>query len=190
MVIATAGFWFVSALWGIVCSLPHTLGTTSSDPGNPIALISGTVLFSLGLITETMADLQKWSFKQANPGKFCDVGLWSVSQHPNYFGNLMLWSGVLLMNAPSLIENPTNAIEGGGIFARIWGTRRAVVSFLSPLFMWWLFSSQAECSFSNALELANAKYGDDPKYKKYLESVPIFVPVLSKWLKQLFLGKE
>ena len=28
-------FWVLSWLWGAVCSLPHTLGTTSSDPGNP-----------------------------------------------------------------------------------------------------------------------------------------------------------
>jgi len=184
-----AGFWFVSALWGIVCSLPHTLGTTSSVPGNPIVLSAGMALFSLGLITETVADLQKWSFKQGNPGKFCDVGLWGVTQHPNYFGNLILWSGILLMNAPSLIDIPSSSIEGGSILARIWDTRRAVVALLSPLFMWWFFSSQANGSMTNAVELASAKYGDDPNYKKYLESVPMLVPGLFKWLRQLLPGK-
>lgn len=186
----TAGFWIASALWGIVCSLPHALGTTSSDPGNPVVLAAGMTLFSLGLVTETLADVQKWSFKQANPGKFCDVGLWSVSQRPNYFGNLLLWGGILLMNAPSLIQDPTlggvGGLEGGGgIVARVWGARRAVAAFLSPLFMWWLFSSQANGSVTNAIELAAAKYGDDPNYRKYLETVPKIVPGLFAWLGQL-----
>ena len=189
MYTVTAGFWFASALWGIVCSLPHTLGTTSSVPGNPIVLSAGMALFSLGLITETVADLQKWSFKQGNPGKFCDVGLWGVTQHPNYFGNLILWSGILLMNAPSLIDIPSSSIEGGSILARIWDARRAVGALLSPLFMWWLFSSQANGSMTNAMELASAKYGDDPNYKKYLESVPMLIPGLFKWLRQLLPGK-
>jgi len=184
----TVGFWVISALWGIVCSLPHTIGTTSSDPGNPAVLAAGMALFSLGLVTETLADVQKWSFKQANPGKFCDVGLWSVSQHPNYFGNLLLWGGILLMNAPSLIQNPTGAgsLEGGGgIVSTVWGTRRAVVALLSPMFMWLLFSTQAGGSMTSAMELAITKYGGDPNYKKYLKTVPMIVPGLFKWLRQL-----
>jgi len=187
----TAGFWFFSAVWGLICALPHTLGTTSPDPGNPLFLTAGMTLFSLGFITETLADVQKWSFKQANPGKFCDVGLWSISQRPNYFGNLLVWSGILLMNAPSLIQNPAASLEGvgtaggSGIVARVWGARRAVAACVSPLFMWWLFSSQANGSLTNAIELARAKYGDDANYKKYLESVPLIVPGLFRWLRQL-----
>jgi len=186
-----AGFWFFSAAWGPICSLPHTLGTTSPDPGNPLFLTAGMTLFSLGFITETLADVQKWSFKQANPGKFCDVGLWSICQRPNYFGNLLVWSGILLMNAPSLLQNPTTGLEnaGGvsvsGIVARVWGARRAITAFLSPLFMWWLFSSQANGSLTNAMELAKTKYGNDANYEEYLKRVPLIVPGLFQWLRHL-----
>ena len=36
------------------------------------------------------------------PQGFLRRGLWSVSQHPNWFGNLCLWSGITLYNAPGL----------------------------------------------------------------------------------------
>ena len=76
----------------------------------------------------------------------------------NYFDNLLLWSGKLLMNAPNLIQDPTdiNNLDGdigGGIIAMIWGTRHFFTALLSPLFMWWLFLSQANGSMTNAVEL-------------------------------------
>ena len=37
-----------------------------------------------------------------NAGKFIITGLWARSQHPNYFGEIMLWVGVAVMALPSL----------------------------------------------------------------------------------------
>jgi len=97
------------------------------------------------------------------------------------------------MNAPSLLQNPTTGLEnaGGvsvsvsGIVARVWGARRAITAFLSPLFMWWLFSSQANGSLTNAMELAKTKYGGDANYEEYLKRVPLIVPGLFQWLRHL-----
>lgn len=86
---SAAGFWIFSMFWGLLGSLPHTFGCTSRLPGNPLVLKAGASLFGIALITETLADYQKWAFKRQNPGEFCSVGLWSLSQHPNYFGNLL-----------------------------------------------------------------------------------------------------
>lgn len=189
----TFGFWTVSLLWGILCSLPHTLGTTSSSPGSPILLTVGGVMYTLGLVTESMADLQKWNFKSSNPGSFCDVGLWSVSQHPNFFGNLLLWSGIFLMNASSLVEPTVLADPGttggsggsGGILATVWSYRRIFYALASPAFMFLLFSGQANGTITNAVELANAKYGHDSRYVKYVESVPLLFPKIVPWIRQL-----
>eukprot|EP00586_Coscinodiscus_wailesii_P022254 CAMPEP_0172506260 /NCGR_PEP_ID=MMETSP1066-20121228/193270_1 /TAXON_ID=671091 /ORGANISM="Coscinodiscus wailesii, Strain CCMP2513" /LENGTH=282 /DNA_ID=CAMNT_0013283205 /DNA_START=152 /DNA_END=997 /DNA_ORIENTATION=+ len=137
----TAAFWTISAVWGLVCSLPHALGTTSSLPGNDVAVGVGTAAFVVGFLTETCADYQKWNFKQSGPpGAFCNVGLWSVSQHPNFLGNFVLWTGIFVMNASALIE-PVGA--GVGLLGRIWSWRRVGLALLSPLFMWTLFSGQA-----------------------------------------------
>ena len=57
-----------------------------------------------GFIIETLADYQKNAFKKIpkNRGKICDVGLWSKSRHPNYFGEIIFWVGIATfsMNTP------------------------------------------------------------------------------------------
>lgn len=175
------GFWFISFIWGVMSSLPHTLGTTSTNPGSPITLAIGGTVYLLGLATESLADYQKWSFKNSNPGRFCNAGLWSISQHPNLFGNLLLWSGIFIMNSDSLIE-----IGGdGGILSTLWGARRLMLALLTPLFLWTLFSGQANGTITNAVEMANNKYGKDPGFQDYVKNVPKIVPNVISWIKQL-----
>jgi len=192
-------FWFVTFVWNVFCSMPYLLGICNSGESGigcaNVVLKAGGALYALGLGIETIADVQKYLFKRANPGKFCKVGLWGVSQHPNYLGNLILWFGILVMNAPWLIESATApplltvvpATDGtdtlglliGGLKSGVnwlWRCRRLVVAMVSPWFMLKLFSSQAEGTMTNTLELANSKYGSDPDYKDYIENVPLIFP--------------
>lgn len=177
-------FWTISLIWNIICSLPHILGTTSSKSGSPITLSIGTVMYILGLFTETRADIEKWIFKRHNPGKFCNIGLWNVSQHPNFFGNLLLWLGILVMNSDSLVE-PVDSTRS--IFRIMWGYKRLILSLLSPLFMWSLFNGQAKGDLTNSVQLATKKYGTDPAYEKYIGSTPLILPTsITSWFKSLF----
>ncbi|CAN0194124.1 unnamed protein product, partial [Discosporangium mesarthrocarpum] len=83
------GFWIFQMLWVWTVSLPVTfLNSTEVDPGLSAADVAGLVMFVVGLVCETVADQQKFAFKNANRNAFCDVGLWQVSRHPNYFGEL------------------------------------------------------------------------------------------------------
>jgi steroid 5-alpha reductase family enzyme len=75
------GFWFVTFMWNVCCSCAYLLGR-SSTKSNPVFVKVGGLIYLAGLCIETLADAQKWFFKQANPGQFCNVGLWSISQHP------------------------------------------------------------------------------------------------------------
>ena len=179
----TASFWFISFLWGVICSLPHTIGTTSTSAGNPITLAIGSAVYVLGLATETKADYQKWVFKKQNPGKFCNEGLWSISQHPNFFGNLLLWAGIYIMNIDGLIQ-PMN--EGESILSVLTGSWKAWVALLSPLFMWSLFYGQSSGAILSSVELANKKYGSDVTYNEYIKNVPLIIPRIFDWLKKLF----
>lgn len=56
---------------------------------------AGLAVFALGFGIEVVADWQKASFKSnpENKGRFINEGLWSVSRHPNYFGEMMLVRG-------------------------------------------------------------------------------------------------
>lgn len=158
------GFWSISFLWGVVCSLPHTLAL-GMKPAAPKRLgaigACGVALFAYGLGWEVIADYQKYSFKNdaANQGKFCNQGLWAFSQQPNYFGNLMLWGGIFLLNAPTLAQRPV----------------RLGLAALGPLFMTALFYAQASGAMANTRELALIKYGHDPGYRRYIETVPLIV---------------
>jgi steroid 5-alpha reductase family enzyme len=93
---SATGFWIFSMFWGLLGSLPHTLGCTSRLPGNSLFMKAGATMFGIGWITETLADYQKWAFKRQYPGQFCNAGLWSLSQHPNYFGNFLYVDGLAL----------------------------------------------------------------------------------------------
>lgn len=57
--------------------------------------VLGLIIAIAGVVGETVADHQLGRFK-ANPahrGRVCDVGLWSVSRHPNYFFEICVWLG-------------------------------------------------------------------------------------------------
>lgn len=53
----------------------------------------GISLCLLGILGETIADLQLQGFKKNNPGKVCNLGLWRFSRHPNYFFDWLTWCG-------------------------------------------------------------------------------------------------
>ena len=61
----------------------------------------GVVFWVIGLVFESVGDAQMRRFKAnpANKGKICDVGLWSYTRHPNYFGDAMVWLGLWVIAA-------------------------------------------------------------------------------------------
>lgn len=58
------------------------------------------------VLIETIADLQLHAFiKRRQPGQIMDRGLWAWSRHPNYFGELSFWWGLMLFG---LAASPSN----------------------------------------------------------------------------------
>jgi steroid 5-alpha reductase family enzyme len=56
----------------------------------------GLFVFGAGFMIETIGDAQLAEFKKnpENKGKIMTSGLWSVTRHPNYFGEALLWWGI------------------------------------------------------------------------------------------------
>ncbi len=52
----------------------------------------------LAILLETVADAQMQKFKKdiTNAGKINRTGLWKVSRHPNYFGEILFWFSMFL----------------------------------------------------------------------------------------------
>jgi steroid 5-alpha reductase family enzyme len=71
-------------------------------------VIAGLVLWALSWALESLADFQKARFARrcgsAGTTRTCDVGLWRYSRHPNYFFEWLVWGGLIVVVAPSLIH--------------------------------------------------------------------------------------
>lgn len=76
-------------MWTV--SLPVTLVNASDrNPGLQAVDIIGWIIWVIGFSIEATADQQKLQFKNSpeNRGKWCSVGTWKYSRHPNYFGEV------------------------------------------------------------------------------------------------------
>ncbi|KAH8801357.1 hypothetical protein F5884DRAFT_806361 [Xylogone sp. PMI_703] len=67
-----------------------------------IPMIVGTVMFTIGLTVETLAEIQRKWFKEKpeNKGKVYTGGLWQLVRHINY-GAYTLWRGGYMLTAGS-----------------------------------------------------------------------------------------
>ena len=120
---------------------------------------AGVILWIIGFLVEVIADNQKSRFKAdpANEGRFINTGIWSRAQHPNYFGEIVLWTGVAVMAWPSLSES-------------------ALIFLVSPLFVALLLTRISGIPLLR--KTAGARWGDDPEYQAYLKEKPVLIPRL------------
>ena len=156
-----AGFWTLQSLWSIFCLLPIT-ALHASSPAGPVSPLQLACLGSAlaAWAYESVADLQKHRYraqrKEEGTSRWCDVGLWKLSRHPNYAGEMLVWWSFWGLTT---VTNPANA----------W-------TVVSPLFITWLLTSVSGVPFIAAAN--EKKYGKDPEYRKYLAETPLFVPAL------------
>ena len=101
-------FWIFALQGGLilVISAPHlVLQIGPDDPEWRWTDAVGLLLFAVGFFFEAVGDWQLARFKAdpGNRGKVLDRGLWSLTRHPNYFGDATLWWGFYFfsLGAPS-----------------------------------------------------------------------------------------
>lgn len=84
-----------------IVSLPLQYGSADADPGLGPVAVMGIMVWIVGFVFESVGDAQLARFKAdpANAGKVMDRGLWSLTRHPNYFGDSMVWWGIGIVAA-------------------------------------------------------------------------------------------
>jgi steroid 5-alpha reductase family enzyme len=158
---ASANFWWISlfkvfllqavVLW--IVSSPLLLAHLGGGDSLTAPDVLGVALWGFGFLFETVADWQLRRFKKdpATSGQVMRSGLWSVSRHPNYFGEAVLWWGLAVL-----------AVPGGG-----W------LSFVGPLMITFLL-----LKVSGVAMLDSAMVERRPDYADYMATTPAFVPNL------------
>jgi len=162
-------FWMGQATWVLLVGLPVYLCNMLPAARHPPLGVRDFVslgLFATSFIFEIIADHQKSSWKRAKNDKkhnekFITSGLWSISRHPNYVGEVGIWTGIWGLSTAAL---QTSYFPVGTV----------ALAALSPLFTWLLVRN---VSGVPPLEKAgDKKFGDDVKWKEYKRTVPIFWP--------------
>ena len=154
--------WTLSALWVFLTTVNAvTIIVLNQQAALDLFFMAGFALWFLGFAFEAIADKQKKSFSEnpENKDKFITLGLWSISRHPNYFGEIVLWTGIAIISLPLL---------SGWQF----------LTLVSPVFVYLLLTKISGLPFLE--EKAEKKWGNDKDYLEYKNNTPILIPYLGK----------
>lgn len=88
-------------------AFPAVIIAANDSPTLSVFELLGFGLACAALAFESLADLQKVGFLASAKAKgernsVCDVGVWRFCRHPNYFGEWMVWNGLIVMALPSI----------------------------------------------------------------------------------------
>ncbi len=150
--------WTLQGTW-VVVTASAAMTVIGDQHAQPLGVveITGLLIWATGLIIEVIADQQKKEFRLAGNSSFISSGLWSRSRHPNYFGEILLWSGIAVAAAPSL---------------RGWQH----ITLLSPVFVWLLLMKISGAPMLEAK--ADRRWGHEPSYNEYKKTTPLLLPRL------------
>lgn len=159
-------FWFFQGLTVFVVLLSALLLWNVKNTTLSIVSWVGVAIFITGLALEAFADAQKFKFNnKKTKDAWIDQGVWRISRHPNYLGEVLVWVGVYLFAYTSL------------------STAGRFVAMASPIYI------AAILLFFSGVPLleksADKKWGSSPDYRQYKKSVPLLIPSLGS-LRRLF----
>ena len=163
--------WLMCALLYVGQISPATFylyNITEGLPVNDAWAWAGTIVAALGIAIEAIADAQKSRAKKVNPKRYVDTGLYRIVRCPNYFGEILMWTGSFIICF--------------GACCNVWQWVIATLGYIGIVYV--MFSG------ARRLEMRQEEtYGKDAAFKEYTAKTPLiipFVPIYSvakyKWL--------
>lgn len=153
---------FVAAFMWLFCGAIYVFQSSGAvyrlfnNSGVNAALIVGIVISALGIIIEAFADKQKSDAKEKNPNMPAMHGLYKMCRCPNYFGEILFWTGLLVSGI--------GAIRG-------WQWVPAIIGYVEIVFVM--------LSGAKRVETRHIKhYGKCAEYNAYADKTPLLFPLI------------
>lgn len=130
---------------------------SNEAPVNELWAWIGAITATAGVLIEMIADAQKSAAKKVNPRRYVDTGLYRIVRCPNYFGEVLMWTGSFVICI--------------GACCSLWQWVIASLGYIGIVYV--MFSG------ARRLELRqNETYGSDPEFQAYIKKTPIILPLV------------
>ena len=146
----TMGVLYVSQTSGVAFRLFNEAGSSAIQ-------WVGIAISAFGIILEAVADKQKSQQKAKRPDMVATEQLYKIVRCPNYFGEILFWTGVTV--------SALDCLKGIGQWITV------IIAYILIVFI----------MFNGAQRLEKrqmARYGNNPEYKAYADKTPIIIPLL------------
>ena len=146
----TMGVLYVAQTSGVAFRLFNEAGSSAIQ-------WVGIAISAFGIVLEAIADKQKSAQKAKRPDMVATEQLYRIVRCPNYFGEILFWTGVTV--------SALDCLMGVGQWITV------IIAYILIVFI----------MFNGAQRLEKrqmARYGNNPEYKAYADKTPIIIPLL------------
>lgn len=156
-VFVKAAIWIcVSALY-VVQTCPVFYRLYNGGGGEVALPLIGAIISLAGLLLEAASDKQKSAQKAQNPNMVATQGLFKMVRCPNYLGEVIFWTGVIVSGL--------NVLNGAGQWIA------ALIGYVLIVMI----------MFNGAQRLdkrQEARYGGMEEYRAYADHTPLIIPLI------------
>ena len=146
----TMGVLYVAQTSGVAFRLFNEAGSSAVQ-------WVGIAISAFGIGLEAIADKQKSQQKAKRPDMVATEQLYKIVRCPNYFGEILFWTGVTVSSL--------DCLKGVGQWITV------IIAYILIVFI----------MFNGAQRLEKrqmARYGNNAEYKAYADKTPIIIPLL------------
>lgn len=119
--------------------------------------LAGIIICVLAIIIESEADREKSAQKKARPDMVATKGLYKIVRCPNYFGEILFWTGITV--------SALDILQGVGQWLAV------IIAYICIVLI----------MFNGAQRLEKrqlGRYGSNKEYHDYADHTPIIIPLL------------